>query len=117
MTDYIAIKLPVLHGTSTWDPEADGEGQRVCSLCGKGIQHFGGDPFGDSDSPVADRVVLSNTFGTVHVDCYPARLHAMEVRDAWVTIATDMARRPSAFTAAEIRAALTALARLAGGAA
>jgi hypothetical protein len=80
----------------------------------KGIAFFGGgDILGDPEVKDADRVVLSDAFGTVHVDCYPARLQRMEVREAWVTIAGDIARRPTTFTAAEVRAALTALARIA----
>lgn len=115
MTDHITIKLPVLWGASALDE--DGEPvERVCSLCGKGIGYGGpfGDPFGDEPfGKVADRVVVSDRFGTVHVDCYPERLQGMDVREAWVTVAGEIARRPSVYTAAEIRAALTALARIA----
>jgi hypothetical protein len=112
MTDYIAIKLPVLHGTSALDD--DGEDiERVCPLCGNGISYPQPFSFGEPDTKPVDRVVLSSRFGTVHADCYPARLQRMEVREAWVTVAEDIARRPTKFTAAEVRAALTALARIA----
>lgn len=113
MTDYITIKLPVLDGTPALDDDGE-DTERVCSLCGKGISFYvGGDIFGDSDTKDADRVVLSDRFGTVHTDCYPQRLQRMEIREAWVTIAGEIARRPSTYTAAEVRAALTALARIA----
>lgn len=113
MTEYITIKLPVLHGTPALDDDGE-DTERVCSLCGNGISFLmGGDIFGDPETKDADRVVLSDRFGTVHADCYPTRLQRMEVREAWVTIAGDIARRPTTFTAAEVRAALTALARIA----
>lgn len=110
MNDFITIKLPVVHGEpkyGTWDETVE----RVCFLCGKGIKFAG--PFGEPSETMPDRVILSNRFGTVHADCYPERLHEMETREAWATIAIEIARRPRAFTAAEVRAALTALARLA----
>lgn len=114
MTDHVTITMPVTYGTSAVDE--DGEDiKRMCSLCGNGI-NYAQSPFGFDepvDEPPTDRVVLSSTFGTVHADCYPKRLHTMETREAWVTIATDIARRPSVHTVAEIRAALTALARIA----
>jgi len=114
MTDYITIKLPILDGTPALDDEGE-DTERVCSLCGKGIAFYesSGDIFGDPATKDADRVVLSDRFGTVHADCYPKRIQRMEVREAWVTVAGEIARRPSAYTAAEVRAALTALARIA----
>lgn len=113
MTDYINIKLPVLYGNPALDDDGE-DVERICSLCGKGIAFFqGGDIFGDPETKTADRVVLSDRFGTVHADCYPKRLQGMEIREAWVTIAGEIARRPTTYTAAEVRAALTALARIA----
>lgn len=113
MTDTITITLPVLHGTAVWDAELEDDTERTCSLCGKGISYPQPFPFDEPESKPTDRVVLSDRFGTVHADCYPKRLQGMELREAWVTVAGEIARRPSAYTAAEVRAALTALARIA----
>jgi hypothetical protein len=118
MTDYITIKLPILDGTPALDDDGE-DTERVCSLCGKGVAFYesSGDIFGDPATKDADRVVLSARFGTVHADCYRSWADKMEIREAWLTIAVEIAKRPRAFSAAEVRAALTALVRFAGGAA
>lgn len=115
MSDYITIKLPVLDGASTWDASGTAT-ERVCRLCGKGIKYCS-DPFGETSDAASDRVVLSGRVGTVHADCYEAWLEKLEIREAWLTIAVEIAKRPRAYSAAEVRAALTALVRFADGAA
>jgi hypothetical protein len=111
MTDYITIKLPVVDGVPAYGDNEDEQTERVCPLCGKGVKY--GAPFGEPGDVDADRVVLSNRYGTVHADCYLSRVNEMETGDAWLTIATEIAKRPRAFSAAEVRAALTAVVRIA----
>jgi hypothetical protein len=105
----VTFRLPVTFGTPLrWGPE-DGE-QRACPVCGKGIEHGDeGRSFMDEPGTLADRVVVSADLGTVHRACYLAKVTQADVLGAWLTIATDIASRPSRHTAAEIRACLNVL--------
>ena len=107
----VAVYLPVVDGTEKFSAETDGE-RRVCSLCQHDIR---ADTSGwyVPQGPPPDKVIVSATLGTVHVECYLAELHARPVEWAWRVIALEIARHPSKHTAAEIRAALTALTRMA----
>jgi len=98
----ITITLPTFRG----EPAPDTT-ERVCRLCDKTIQF---DYFGEG--PV-DRVALSVAYGTVHAACYAERIEHLDATEAWLIVAQDIARRPSRFTAAEIRAAFLALFRIA----
>lgn len=109
MSEFITIKLPVFDGAPAPDELGAGSTERTCLLCGKGIAFLL--PF-DDDGKKPDRVVLSRRYGTVHADCYLNQAMEMETREAWLTIAEEIASRPSAFSAAEIRAALTAVVRI-----
>lgn len=106
----VTVRLPVTYGTPLPGGYEDAA-QRVCSVCGKSIEHGdGGRSFMEESSrTLADQVVVSADLGTVHRTCYLAKVDRADVLGAWLTVATDIAARPSRHTAAEIRACLNAL--------
>ncbi len=101
-TGSVTITLPTFDALPT--PGGDTRGCRLCQVEMKTDTGLGGG---------ADQVVLSVSQGTVHAACYADYLAEQSAAVAWLIIAEEIARRPRAYTAAEIRAALTAVGRIA----
>jgi hypothetical protein len=113
---HITIRMPVVDGQPVWtgDDEPHPE-HRTCPQCVKPIEYgWTAEWLAPPDDVAArkrpDRVVVTHA-GTLHADCYSERLRQADLRLAWATVARDMARSPSTHSAAELRAALTVLAR------
>jgi hypothetical protein len=104
----ITITLPTYEGMPAPGNPEDGRAERICRLCDKPIQC---DLYIQPVMP--DRVALTVVYGTVHAACYAERIEHLDAAEAWLVVAQDIARRPSRFTATEIRAAFLALFRIA----
>jgi hypothetical protein len=107
---YAPVFLPVRDGETKHSGLGDQE-PRHCRLCDRDIE-AGPTGWLTLEGPPADKVIVSASMGTVHAECYLAEVQTMSTKDAWVVIAQEIAKRPSKHTAAEIRAALTALTRI-----
>lgn len=111
--ETIAINIPVFEGTTTFD-SAGGECNRICSWCNEVISApKDGDWLFKGEPERRDTVVVSATFGTVHVPCFVAAVEENSAAGAWVMIGREIAKAPSRYSASQVRAVLTQLTRIA----
>lgn len=112
----VTIHMPVVDGKPLWigDGSEPYPERRTCPQCTKPIEYgWTADwlsPPHEMTDKQPDRVVVTHA-GTLHADCYAERMRQADLRLAWAMVARDMARSPSTHSAAELRAALTVLAR------
>ncbi|WP_367135736.1 hypothetical protein [Saccharothrix sp. HUAS TT1] len=114
--ETITIRVPVYPATPMdfgSHPEHGGRVDRLCRLCGTKTRSFDtGDWPRPEDDEVPDQVVLSDLFGTVHATCYVRVVERQQGAGAWTILAADIAKAPSKYRAADIRAVLGQLLRI-----
>ncbi|MCG8926679.1 hypothetical protein [Lentzea sp. CC55] len=90
-------------------PEHGGLVDRFCVLCRKVTHSDSGSTWTGEG---CDQVVLSDFWGPVHATCYVRAVEGQHGVGAWVVLASDIAKRPSRYSASDIRSVLRQLLRI-----
>ncbi|WP_329793910.1 hypothetical protein V1227_19065 [Lentzea sp. DG1S-22] len=111
-TETITVRVPVYPAEPRdlgFHPEHDGLVDRFCVLCRKVTRSDG---TSDWTGAECDQVVLSDFWGPVHATCYVRAVEGQHGVGAWVVLASDIAKRPSRYSASDIRSVLRQLLRI-----